>query len=62
MEVWWKVAECQYVLLFKASNFLGISDDLEFALVGIVLLIGAVVDEVAKRAVTRLRRRREADS
>ena len=49
-------------LLFKASNFLGISDDLEFALVGIVLLIGAVVDEVAKRAVTRLRRRREADS
>ena len=49
-------------LLFKASNFLGISDDLEFALVGIVLLIGAVVDEVAKRAGTRLRRRREADS
>ena len=49
-------------LLFKASNFLGISDDLEFALVGSVLLIGAVVDEVAKRAVTRLRRRREADS
>jgi ribose transport system permease protein len=49
-------------LLFKATNFLGISDDLEFALVGIVLLVGAVVDEVAKRVVTKIRRQRNTGS
>jgi ribose transport system permease protein len=49
-------------LLFKATNFLGISDDLEFALVGIVLLAGAIVDEVAKRVVTQIRRQRNAES
>lgn len=46
-------------LLFKASNFLGISDDLEFAVVGVVLLIGAIIDEIAKRIVHRFRQSRQ---
>lgn len=47
-------------VLFKISNFLEfesfkIPDDLEFAIVGVVLLIGVIIDEVAKRVVQRLR-------
>jgi ribose transport system permease protein len=47
-------------LLFKASNFLEISDELEFAVVGVVLLIGAIIDEVAKRIVHRWRQSRQS--
>lgn len=47
-------------VLFKVSNFIKfenftIPDDLEFAVVGVVLLIGVVIDEIAKRIVHRLR-------
>lgn len=46
-------------LLFKASNFLGIPDEIEFAVVGVVLLIGAIVDELAKRIAHRMRQSRK---
>jgi ribose transport system permease protein len=47
-------------LLYNASNLLGIPTQLEFTIIGGVILVGAIVDEVAKRVVHRLRQRRQS--
>lgn len=46
-------------LLYNACNMLGIPTQLEFTIIGSVILIGAVVDEIAKRIVHRLRQSRQ---
>lgn len=48
-------------LLYNACNMLGIPTQLEFTIIGSVILIGAVVDEVAKRIVHRFRQSRQGN-
>ena len=47
-------------LLYNASNLLGIPTQLEFTIIGGVILTGAVVDEVAKRVLHRFRQSRQS--
>lgn len=46
-------------LLYNASNMLGIPTQLEFTIIGGVILAGAIVDEVAKRFVHRMRQAKQ---
>jgi ribose transport system permease protein len=46
-------------LLYNASNLLGIPTQLEFAIIGGVIIGGAIVDELAKRIVHRMRQSRK---
>jgi ribose transport system permease protein len=47
------------VVLYNASNVLGIPTTLEFATIGFVILAGAIVDEIVRRLAAARRRRRE---
>jgi ribose transport system permease protein len=47
-------------VLYNASSVLRISTTLEFAILGFVILVGAVVDEIVKRIAAARRRYREA--
>ncbi|HSG71180.1 MAG TPA: ABC transporter permease, partial [Planctomycetaceae bacterium] len=47
-------------LLYNASNLLGIPTQLEFAIIGGVIIGGAIVDELAKRIVHRMRQSRKS--
>jgi ribose transport system permease protein len=47
------------VVLYNASNVLGIPTTLEFATIGFVILAGAIVDEVVRRIAAARRRRKE---
>lgn len=47
-------------LLYNACNMLGIPTQLQFTIIGSVILIGAIVDEVAKRIVHRWRQSRQS--
>jgi len=47
------------VVLYNASNVLGMPTTLEFATIGFVILAGAIVDEVVRRLAAARRRRRE---
>jgi ribose transport system permease protein len=47
------------VVLYNASNVLGIPTTLEFATIGFVILAGAIVDEAVRRLAAARRRRRE---
>jgi len=47
-------------LLYNACNMLEIPTQLEFTIIGTVILIGAIIDEVAKRIVHRLRQSRQS--
>jgi ribose transport system permease protein len=47
------------VVLYNASNVLGIPTTLEFATMGFVILAGAIVDEVVRRLAAARRRRKE---
>lgn len=40
-------------VLYNATNILGISDKLEYSIIGIVILAGAIVDVVVKRVVAK---------
>jgi len=42
-------------LLYNSTNVLGISTTLEFAIIGVVILVGVMVDELAKRFAARRR-------
>ena len=46
-------------VLYNSINLLGIPTQLEFAIIGGVILVGVVVDELVKRLVTRSRARRQ---
>ena len=46
-------------LLYNASNLLGIPTQLEFTIIGGVILAGAIVDQVAKQIVHRFRQSRK---
>ena len=46
-------------VLYNSINLLGIPTQLEFAIIGGVILVGVVVDELVKRLVTRSRVRRQ---
>jgi ribose transport system permease protein len=46
-------------LLYNASSMLEIPTQLEFTIIGVVILAGAIVDEAAKRIVHRLRQSRK---
>jgi len=46
-------------VLKSASLFLEIPDQLEFTIIGSVILLGAIVDEVAKRVVHRMRQAKQ---
>jgi ribose transport system permease protein len=46
------------VVLYNASNVLGIPTTLEFATIGFVILAGAIVDEVVRRLAAARRRRK----
>jgi len=46
-------------VLYNAINILGISTQLEFAIIGVVILGGVIVDELIKRVVTRRRAARK---
>lgn len=46
-------------LLYNACNMLGIPTQLQFTIIGTVILIGAIVDEVAKRVVHRMRQAKQ---
>jgi ribose transport system permease protein len=46
------------VVLYNASNVLGIPTTLEFATIGFVILVGAIVDEAVHRLAAARRRRR----
>ena len=45
--------------LKNASTLLGIPDQLEYTIIGVVILAGAIVDEVAKRFVHRMRQAKQ---
>jgi ribose transport system permease protein len=47
-------------VLYNAINILGIPTHLEFAIIGAVILIGVVVDEIVKRVAARRRAARAA--
>jgi len=47
-------------LLYNASNLLGIPTQLEFTIIGGVILAGAIVDQVAKQIVHRFRQSRKS--
>ena len=42
-------------VLYNAINLLGIPSELEFAIIGIVILLGAITDELVKRIAARRR-------
>ena len=46
-------------VLYNSINLLGIPTQLEFAIIGGVILVGVVVDELVKRLVARSRVRRQ---
>jgi ribose transport system permease protein len=46
-------------VLYNAINILGISTQLEFAIIGVVILGGVIVDELIKRVVARRRAARK---
>jgi ribose transport system permease protein len=48
-------------VLYNAINVLGIPTQLEFAIIGLVILGGVVTDELIKRYVSRRRAAREAE-
>lgn len=48
-------------VLYNAINILGISNTLEFAIIGIVILGGVMTDEVVRRIVAKRRAAREAE-
>jgi len=45
-------------VLYNAINILGIATQLEFAVIGVVILVGVIVDEVIKRMLARRRQGR----
>ena len=47
-------------VLYNANTLLGLPSSLEFALIGAVILIGVIADEVAKRVSTQRRAARQA--
>lgn len=47
-------------VLYNAINLVGIETQLEFAVIGIVILLGVVADELVKRFAARRRARRQA--
>jgi ribose transport system permease protein len=48
------------LLLYNAINLLGIPTTLEFAIIGIVILIGVIADELVKRLAAKRRATRAA--
>ena len=46
-------------VLYNASNVLGIPTTLEFATIGFVILVGAIVDETVRRIAAARRRHKE---
>ena len=48
-------------VLYNSINLLGIPTQLEFAIIGGVILIGVIIDEIVRRMVAR-RRTREVET